>query len=180
MRIWMLRFPKFKKVAEGLKNKGCNNCSFKSLWVQDPKQLRNYSWWYFFPFCLFSLQDSKFLEDRNYDYMSRVPFLPSITCIFFCFVISEMVSESSCHLVLDRAGVVMPIYRRGNYGSDGSVTWWRHVANIHCSKACENNGYSNCFAIGRLAYAQLLDKDQHAREMEEPAPEILGDFRILS
>lgn len=50
------------------------------------------------------------------------------------------------------------------------------MANIHCSKACENNGYFNCFAIGRLVYAQLLDKDQHAREMEE----ILGDFRILS
>ena len=48
------------------------------------------------------------------------------------------------------------------------------------SKARENNGSFNCFAIGRLVYTKLLDKDQHGGEMQESAPEILGDSRILS
>lgn len=54
------------------------------------------------------------------------------------------------------------------------------MASTCYSKACENNGYFNCSAIGRLAYAKLLDKDQHGKKMEESAPEILGDSRILS
>lgn len=33
------------------------------------------------------------------------------------------------------------------------------------SKAYENNGSFNYFAIGRLVYAKLLDKDQRGREM---------------
>lgn len=54
------------------------------------------------------------------------------------------------------------------------------MANTCYSKACENNGHFNCLAMRRLVFEELLDKDQHAREMEESAPEILGNFRILS
>jgi hypothetical protein len=54
------------------------------------------------------------------------------------------------------------------------------VVNKCQAKACENNGHFNYFAIGRLVYAKLLDKNQHGRGMEESAPEILGDSRTLS
>lgn len=47
------------------------------------------------------------------------------------------------------------------------------MASTSQSKACDNNGSFNCFAIGRLVYTKLLDKDQRGREMEESAPESL-------
>lgn len=57
---------------------------------------------------------------------------------------------------------------------------WHAEGSTCYSQACENNGYFSYFAIGRLLYSRLLDKDQQGREIEEPAPEILGSSRILS
>lgn len=87
------------------------------------------------------------------------PFCLTCLAYFCCFIVSKMVSSGFCHLILDRAGVIIPIYRRGNWVSDGSMKCWGHMVSTCYSQASENNGYFNCSAIGRRAYAQFLDKD---------------------
>lgn len=54
------------------------------------------------------------------------------------------------------------------------------MANICYSKACEIDGHFDCLAVRRLVSVELLDEDQHAREIEESAPELLGNLSILS
>ena len=89
MRTWMFRAPKLKKSGRKAKKqtnkknpKNYDYCSFKPLCIQDYKQFSNVLDGIYLLSHLFFLQDSKFLVDRDYDYMICVSPLPSTTCIF--------------------------------------------------------------------------------------------------
>lgn len=79
----MLRFSKFKKSDRKAKKKKA-----VTIAVSNPSGFGTLSNLaialdgIYFLSRLFSLQDSKFLEDRDYDYMSCVPLPLSTTCIF--------------------------------------------------------------------------------------------------
>ena len=127
-----------------------------------------------------SLQDNTYFEGRDDVNKLRAP-LPSMSCILlllYCFQHGPMWWFTSSET--KQAGVITPIYRRGNWSLGGPMARWGHVASTRQSKACENNGSFNCVAAGRLVYVKLAHRDRSRREMEASAPEILGDSRILS